>query len=191
MPSSFRDVNFVPDEVINQRKKETQIKYGNRYSIIIAVVVLVAGLSFFFYNSYTETQINDTKGQIENEESQIAELEEFGQTGHQLGVRLKAVKDIVETRVMHSRLIEDLFTQKPDGILIDNFQISDAGIINISARAPENHSVADFQRNLQAAESRYYSDVRIRSATLDNREGSVRFAFQINLNLEALYESLE
>lgn len=192
MPSSFSDVNFVPDEVIKERKKTSQIKYGNKYAMIFAGIVLLVGLGFWGYNFYLNNRITNIETDISAQNARIEELEEFSRAGYKLGVRLGAIKDILDERALYSNLITDLYNKKPENVTIENWQVSDTGQITLSATSFPNYiPIADFQERLRNSENNYYSDIRLRSASLDRRTSSVRFSLQIQLNKSELYESIE
>ncbi len=189
MAHAFRDVNFIPDEIITERKQRAKLSKGNRIAIGLAIFSLLAGSGLWGYNYYNQSEIQKSEEQIAANQKKIEDLKDFGETGYQLGSRLEKSNDILENRIYFSKLFEEFTNQIPKSITVRSWQINESGSINLSASSFPNYSpIALFQKNLISSETGIFKDMRLQSASLNNKEGNVSFSVRIEVNLEALKE---
>lgn len=191
MPNSFSDVNFIPDEVVSNRQHQSQIKSLNKLSIVALVLSLVIGLGLLGYNMYTNNKVLEVEDEIQLEEARIAELNEFAESGYKLGIRLESIKDILDKRPYYGKVIEQIYEELPRGILIKNMQFSEKGGVVLSGESFPNYiPIAAFQDNLKNSDSGYFSNIRLKNASLDKSNGNANFSIEFVVNLEQTYEPI-
>ena len=191
MPSAFSDVNFIPDEVVSNRKHESQVKSLNRFAITAMILGLAAGLGLFGYNLYTRSKITLLESQIASEEVKIQELKEFAERGYKLGLKLSSIEKVLNERPYYGKVVEQLYNEVPQGITIKNLNISEKGEVTLTGSSYPNYiPIAVFQDNLKNSDPRYFLDIRLRSASLDKSSGNISFTIEFLINLPATYEPI-
>src|SRR3990167_6089138 len=108
MAYAFKDVNFIPEEVVRERKRAGDLRKANKVSIVVAVLTLVIWMGLFGYNWYKQNQILNVNSQIAQNEQRIEELKDLGVVGYQLGIRLEKAKEILNQRTYFSKLVREL-----------------------------------------------------------------------------------
>lgn len=191
MPSNFSDVNFLPEEVVSNRKHQSQVKSLNKIAVSLMAVTLVIGAGIFGYNYYTQSRIKSVRDEISVKETEIRELNEFAITGYKLGLRLDAINTILNQRVYFKKVLDQVYAEIPDGVSIVSMQVNDEGSVTISGKSYPNYiPIAVFQDNLVNSESEYFSNIRLRSASLDKTSGEISFTINFLVDLEKTYEPL-
>jgi Tfp pilus assembly protein PilN len=191
MPNAFSDVNFIPDEVVSDRKHESQVKSLNRFAVVGMIIALLVGFGLLGYNIYTKNKIKSLESEVQNVQTQIQELNEFAESGYKLGLRLSAIKAILDNRPYYGKVIEELYKQVPEGVTIHSLQVGDKGSVIISGLAYPNYiPIATLQDNLKTSETNYFTDIRLRSAALDKSTGQVTFTIEMVIDLTKIYEPI-
>jgi len=140
MANALREVNFIPDEIIAERRQKSNLKRGNRIAVSLAVFTLLIGIGLWGYNYYSQSQIKNTELQIAESQKKIEELSDLGKTGYLLGLRLGNAQEILEERIYYSKLFEELAAQIPDSITVKSWQSSEGGSISLSGSSKPNYS---------------------------------------------------
>jgi Tfp pilus assembly protein PilN len=191
MRTSFNDVNFIPDEVVTNRKRDSQVKSLNRLAVTAMVLSLIAGFGLLGYNIYTRSKVTALEGQIDSEEVKIQELKEFAEKGYKLGLRLSSIEKILNERPYYGKVVEQLYREIPDGVGIKNLSISEKGAVTLTGTSYPNYiPIAVFQDNLKNSDPAYFLDIRLRSASLDKTTGNITFTLEFLINLPATYEPI-
>ncbi len=191
MPNAFSDVNFIPDDVVSNRKHDSQIKSLNKIAVVAMVVSLLAGVSLFGYNYYTKNKISLIQTDIETKEVEIQKLNEFAESGYKLGLRLAAIKGLLDKRSYYGKIISQVYEEIPRGVTINTIQVSDKGATSLSGESFPNYiPIATFQDNLKNSDSEYFTNIRLKSASLDRERGSASFTIDFSINLDKTYEPI-
>ncbi len=191
MPNAFSDVNFIPDEVVSDRKRNSQVKSLNKLAVGAMILALIVGGGLFGYNLYTKNKITTLKTDVTKKQSEIQELNEFAKDGYKLGLRLSSVKTILSERPYYGKIVEELYNQVPEGVGIKDIQVDDEGSVILTGIAVPNYiPIATFQDNLKASDSQYFTKIRLRSAALEKTTGSVSFTLEFVIDLTKVHEPI-
>lgn len=191
MPNAFSDVNFIPDEVVSNRKRVSQIKGLNKFAVTFMILSLVVGFGLLGYNLYIKNKITRLEAEIVVEENEIKELNEFAESGYKLGLRLDSIQQILSTRPYYAKVIEQIYEEVPRGVTIADIQVSETGAVILSGSASPNYiPISTLQENLESSDTGYFTEIRLRSASLDKTSGAITFTIDLLLDLEKTYESI-
>lgn len=191
MPNAFSDVNFIPDEVVSDRKHISQVKGLNKMAVAAMIVSLIIGGGLLGYNLYTKNKITSLEDENKTQEAQIQQLNEFAKDGYKLGLRLASVKKILDARPYYGKTIEELYGQIPNGVSIDNLQIDNDGSAVLTGSATPNYiPIALFQDNLKNSTKGYFKDISLKTASLNKTDGNVNFTLEFTIDLTKTYESI-
>ncbi|PJA40941.1 hypothetical protein CO178_01330 [candidate division WWE3 bacterium CG_4_9_14_3_um_filter_34_6] len=183
MTEPFTDINFVPDDLSASRLRQSRKNQANKYSVVIAALILICGVSLFVYNLRQKANITKSRGKISELQTTIDQLKEFGESGYKLGTRLDAVKLILSSRRDFSVLLNEVNLQTPSNIVLNTWKVQEEGILQLSGDSyPSYNPIAVFQKNLQDSDKALFYNVKLESAKLNKESGKVDFSINILLN---------
>ncbi len=190
MPA-IQDINFIPDEIVKTRRVERTRNSGNKFFILITVLIGLAAGGIHYYNNTLNSHLIDIENGITTNLNEIANLQEFGKHGYKLGARLQNVKKILDTRPHYSRAYTEVLARIPENVTIVGWNVTEEGLFTISGRATPNYTpIADFRDNLLKTDPgnpQFFRDVKLISSTYDKSNGYIEFVLQLQFNSETLY----
>jgi Tfp pilus assembly protein PilN len=198
MKASFKNqnLNFLPDEIIQDRRAKELSKSNIKISVIILLFCVAISSGLFAYRQVLNRKNNGILSDIEKYNSTIADLKDTGYRGFVLGVRLDTIKSILEKRVNYSQLIEEMTDRVPFGVVVKGYSVSTSGNLSLKALADENFApISNYQDKLLEKEDdekkSLFKKVEIGTASLDKSNAKVNFDFKVLLDLSAIYENVE
>lgn len=192
MPENLNDVNFVPEEILEAREQVQRKSTLSKVAIFVAILSILAAAGVFGYDLYLKNKLNSLQSEKAEKNATIESLKGFGETGYKLGVRLAAAEELLNTKIYFSKVFEEIRAQTPENVEIRSWQVNSEGVLTMVAFSTPNYvPIAEFQNNLLNSETNYFDTVRLQSAALDGRQQGVNFSFEIQLDLESVYERLD
>ncbi len=177
------NINLVPQEEQKQQEKVQTVKKSTY--LAIALFVLVAGVTGFFYYQNLQTNQNIAKhnASIELLRGQIEKQAEIEILARNLGTKYNTLQGILNSRNYFSLFMQEIKARVPDSVQIDTFSIGKQNTVNISGTGTDYISIARFIRNVSndsftgAAEGfeNLFTDVTLNSVNLDAQTSEARF----------------
>lgn len=189
--ASNQNVNFIPEEVLQAKKQQVHLSFGLKASFVFAILLSAVWGGLFYFNLVKERAIKDLDIKIAAQRKIIDELAEFGAKGYKLGVRLEAVKDVVNTRNVFSKLIEELNSKVPESVAITDVTVTGDNNVIVSGEALYNYApVGEYTEKL-LTNKEMFEDVKIISAQGVGQKDAVKFTLNIKLKKGGLYEPIK
>ena len=148
--ASLIRINLLP---VRQAAKK---QYGQQVLVLIAVVLLGAGLGNYFWLSSTQDRSNKLQARIDDTQRRITELEKVIGEVNNINKRKKEVEDklkiLAELRKGRSgpvRMLDALATSIPNKVVINDFNESNSAV-HLSGRAVSHEDVAEFMKSLSS-----------------------------------------
>lgn len=183
-------VNFIPDEVLQEKSKISKKKYGNKLSTGLAIFSLILGISLYMYNRHKVASLLTMDSQIAEYEQTIDNLKSFGAKGYGLAIRLEQAKKVIEKSYEYSGLLVQMKKATPRNVTVSNYSVNLPDSISLTAVSFPNYTpIAEFQNNLLQKE--LFTSVKISSANLSGDLSSVNFGLTIVSNFDILREKIE
>jgi len=183
-------VNFIPDEVVKNRKREYRKKSGNKGALGLLVLVGIISGGIFGYNFYINQQIQKANNEISQHEASISALKDFAEKGYKVGVRLTETKSVLDSRLYFSKLAAELSKRVPSSVTITDVVMNETGTITIKGMANPNYTpVADFKDALLADSTEkgaIFKDVQIKSAGILEDGTGIEFSMDVVINFASL-----
>ena len=191
MQSAYQDdVNLIPQEVINEKARQTHKKSIDKVAITILIIVVIATIAVVGYNQTLKSKLKNINNAIAVQEKIVEDLKEFGVIGYSLGVRLEKADKVMNERNRNSTLMEEINKRIPEGVELSNYSYAGGNVVNLTGRAFANYTpIAEFKDNLLSDSSdkgALFKDAKIVSASYTNDQSSIAFSIDIYLHEGAL-----
>lgn len=179
-------INLIPKEERVQQTKTKVVKFSTILSIIILVIVGGVG-GFFYYRAYTVRQeLKQKEDNIADLRAQINQLVDIEINARNLFKKTNTLREIFDSRLYYSNMLEELEKSIPEGISVISFGINKDNQVSISGEAQTYNDVQDFSNRL--LESPLFTEVSLNSVGLENTEDKINFFILVSYNEEELHE---
>ena len=187
-------VNFIPDEVVQTRKREYRKKSGNKGALGLLILVGVISGGIYGYNFYLNQQIQKANTEISQHEASISALKDFAEKGYRVGVRLSESKNVLDSRLYFSKLAAELSKRVPSSVIITEVDMNETGTITVKGTATPNYTpVADFKDALLSdtkEQGTIFKDVQIKSANIVEDGIGIEFVMDVVINSASLTDQV-
>lgn len=190
----MQSLNLIPQEELQEQNKEKAVKVSTLFSIFILVVtVLVSG--YFFYTSYQlNTEIEANNKTAEELRSKIKARADVEINARNLDKKFTLLREIFANRTSFSMLATEVSQRKPAGVSIDSMNLQKTNKLNISGKADNYLSIAEFTSNLVNTEfkngdptlKKLFTEVTLNSVSLEQNKNSVRFSVNVDIDTSLL-----
>jgi len=182
------NVNFMPDETVSERRRQGHLGFGLKVSIIFAVLAFSTLASIKFYNYRIQSEINSLNVNIDKQRVIIDGLHEFAVKGYQLGVRLEAVKNTMQSKLLYSRLLREVNTHVPEDVSVLAMTMTGLNDLLITGEALFNYApVALYGENL-LGNPNVFKDVKIIHASNVGERDAVKFRDEVVITENGINE---
>lgn len=150
--------------------KETEVALERRHQralVVLGVVLMILIMLVPYVNQQRrlarlDSDIQDTRRQVERYSEQVKEVEQLDKLKADLETKLEIIEDLNGKRVGPQRVLADLSVAAPEKLWIIDFT-EVGGSAKFTGLALDNETIADFMRRLQA--SPYFFGVDLEETT--------------------------
>lgn len=173
------DISLLPKEVERKKEQEARERLLRKASLIFLVVSLALGASSLIYSSVLRLQLSKLEQNMASEKSKISSLSEIELKAQDLEVRVGALKDIFDEKAYFSTLLTTLSGAVPADVSITEMTVPSEETVSVSGGSRSYVSLANFLLNLK--ETKIFEMVDLRSVSLDQQTGEVKFDLNLKL----------
>lgn len=179
------NINLIPEQEVALQTKTKAVKLSTVLTILL--LILIGSIGGYFYYTATDLrkQIADHEAAVTSLRSDITSLSQIEISSRNLYTKSTTLTSIFASRILYSRMIEELNGSTPTDITIESFSLGNSNTLNISGDGATYNSIQDFSNNL--LEKQLFTAVELNTVSLDNGSGRVKFFIIITYNPGVLH----
>lgn len=186
-----KDINLLPGEITQERKRKQQKKSFNIIAYIFLGVCVFISTIIFLYHFFQVRTLESLVSASKNEEQKIKDLRAIEEEGLRLEIKNTALGDILKLQKKYSYLLEMISKSAPTGLKINSLVSSVADDVQVSGVADSYAILSRFLINTIDPEmgGEIFTAADLNSVNLDERVGGARFLMTLYIkkgSLEAL-----
>lgn len=186
-----KDINLLPGEITQERKRKQQKKSFNIIAYIFLGVCVFISTIIFLYHFFQVRTLESLVSASKNEEQKIKDLRAIEEEGLRLEIKNTALGDILKLQKKYSYLLEMISKSAPTGLKINSLVSSIADDVQVSGVADSYAILSRFLINTIDPEmgGEIFTAADLNSVNLDERVGGARFLMTLYIkkgSLEAL-----
>lgn len=182
-------IDFIPDDVVSNRRDKAQKNNLLKVSVSLFVLVLIATGAIAFYHISLKKTVKGLESQISDELAEIEKMKSVAESGYKLGVRLSSLEKLINSRIVYSKLMTEISERTPPSVTLGAINLSPAGELVLSgiATSADYDPVSDLKERL-LKDTDIFTKVDIVSASGTGE--SITFTLNVAIDMSKLTESV-
>jgi len=179
-------IDFIPDEVLHARHEKAQYSEILKVGIAFLIITILLAVGLYVYKLMLKKDLDAVKDEISTQTREIDSMKNVAESGYTLGVRLKTLEEILDNRIVYSKLMNEIRDKTPASIMLGSISLSESTklVLDGSADSADYTPIADFKNKL--ASSDLFSDIKVLNASGDSK--TITFSVSTSLDIEKLKE---
>lgn len=190
----MQDINLIPEELKNQKKKEGRLKKLFIGSMVFLFVSILLSGSLLVYKVALDGSLGDLNSKNAVEEQKIASLKAAESKMSNLGEKLLFIQKVLDLRLGYSFLLKELGSILPSGVYLTNVTASTStgaagGKVAIGGITSSYAMLSELVKNISdsaSLESSIFDYSEVTSVNLKEEANRIEFSMNVYLKKGAL-----
>lgn len=190
----MQDINLIPEELKNQKKREIQLKGLFKGSLIFLIVSVVISAGFLAYKLFLDKNITTLNSEISSEEQKIVSLKAMESKMVLLGEKLIFIQSVLDSRLEYSTLLKDIGNILPSGVSLTSLAISSSDKATIGGVTSSYALLSEVVRNISenaVLNTSVFDYSEVTSVNLKEETNRIEFSMLVYLKKGALNYGLK
>lgn len=163
---------------------EPEPNYLGIFSIITAVIVVVAGIFLYILKETKASALKTKEAEAQELQQQlsISSIKELDDKVQVLQTGLQVFQSALAGKVYWSKLFLELEKATPKNVKLTNFSLDEKKVVKVTGQTDTHQAVAKLIRSLQ--ESSKFTDIKLISSALAETGEGNKIDFALTLKLE-------
>jgi len=181
-----RNINLLPNEIIQERKFKVVRKNLLYVSIVFLFVSVILFASIFVLLKGQQSRFNTLENQRLAVVSEISKLSDTEEQIQLLGIRAELISKIMKERFNYSDLLEELRSVTPNEVEVVSLVV-EFDELALTGTASNYNSLTKFTRSLkQKDKNKIFIDGEISNISLNSTDGTVSYTINAFINPDGL-----
>ncbi|MFH1566232.1 MAG: PilN domain-containing protein [bacterium] len=190
----MQDINLIPEELKNQKKREIQLKGLFKGSLIFLIVSVVISAGLLAYKLFLDKNIATLNSEISSEEQKIVSLKAMESKMVLLGEKLIFIQSVLDSRLEYSTLLKDIGNILPSGVSLTSLTISSSDKATIGGVTSSYALLSEVVRNISenaVLDTSVFDYSEVTSVNLKEETNRIEFSMTVYLKKGALNYGLK
>jgi len=185
----MQDINLIPEELKNQKKKEGWLKKLFIGSMVFLFVSILLSGSLLVYKVALDGSLGDINSKNAVEEQKIASLKAAESKMSNLGEKLLFIQKVLDLRLGYSFLLKELGNILPSGVYLTNVTAASEDKAAIGGITSSYAMLSELVKNISdnaSLESSIFDYSEVTSVNLKEEADRIEFSMNVYLKKGAL-----